>query len=378
MLAVAFASGLLVFMLSFQFGTYEQMINASVKLSTGHLQIMAENYNEKKQVRMVVSDPEKITEILSKNPHVKSYTERSEAFVIAESDGRSGGVMLMGIDAKREKDVSEIDQRIAEGGYLTSGSAVVGHLLAEKLKLKVGSEVTVLGQGRDGSVAALILTVAGIFKTGFEDYDRNVMMMNIDEFDSAFYMNGAVHRVVVMADSSENIFKIKAGLNSDGLDVLSWSELSPGIKQSIELDLVSGLIMYAILIVVVAFSIINTFFMAVFERTKEFGVLMSIGTPPKRLIIIMLYESFFITLAGLLTGIIFGVLVTWHFASAGIYMQGMELMEQYGLSGALYPKLSIVSLVLGPAVVALVTIFSSLFPALRIIRLKPADALKGV
>lgn len=242
--------------------------------------------------------------------------------------------------------------------------------------------MTLLGQGRDGSVSAAILTVVAIFETGFEDYDRNVMMMDYDDFGSLFYMNGAAHRIVVMADTSDSIPSIKADLlasvRMDGLEVLGWDELQPGIKQSIEMDLVSGFVMYGILIIVVSFSILNTFLMAVFERTKEFGVLLSLGTTPVRLIKVMLTESMFITFAGLGLGIAVGIGFTLYYAKTGISMQGMELMKEYGLSGSLYPKLSLLSVLLGPSVIAVVTFFAALYPALRITKLKPADAVRAV
>lgn len=198
-------------------------------------------------------------------------------------------------------------------------------------------------------------------------------------------MNGAAHRIVVMADTSDSIPSIKADLlasvRMDGLEVLGWDELQPGIKQSIEMDLVSGFVMYGILIIVVSFSILNTFLMAVFERTKEFGVLLSLGgTTPVRLIKVMLTESMFITFAGLGLGIaVGGIGFTLYYAKTGISMQGgMELMKEYGLSGSLYPKLSLLSVLLGPSVIAVVTFFAALYPALRITKLKPADAVRAV
>lgn len=384
-LAIAFASSILVFMFSFQLGTYEDMINASVKLSSGHMQVLAEDYNDKNKVRMVVKDVDRISNILRNNEHVKAVTKRGEAFVLAQGEERTRGVMLLGIDISSEGDVSAIDERIIEGGYIGSqgaGDVIVGSLLAERLKLKLGSEVTLLGQGRDGSVSAALMTVVGIFDTGFEDYDRNVMMMDYNEFDPLFYMDGSAHRIVVMADSSESIENITNDLNSsfimDDLEVLSWDELQPGLKQSIEMDLISGFVMYAILIIVVSFSILNTFLMAVFERTKEFGVLLSLGTSPARLIKVMLTESMFIAFVGLIFGIAAGAGVTLYYADVGISMQGSELMKEYGLSGSLYPKLSAISVLLGPSVIALVTFFAALYPALRITKLKPSDAVRAV
>lgn len=103
MLAIAFAGGILVFMFSFQLGTYEDMINASVKLSSGHLQVLAKDYHDKKnKIRMVVEDTDPILKVLRENEHVKAVTKRGEAFVLAQGEGRTRGVMLMGIDARQK------------------------------------------------------------------------------------------------------------------------------------------------------------------------------------------------------------------------------------------------------------------------------------
>lgn len=385
MLAIAFASGLLVFMLSFQFGTYEDMINASVKTTTGHLQIMAKGYNEKKRIRMTVNDTAGLKDLLRKDMHVKAFTGRDEAFVLAQAGNRTGGVMLMGINASSERSVSGINGRIIEGGYVGCcgrNNVIVGKLLADKLKLKIGTEITLLGQGRDGSVAAALLTVIGIFDTGFEEYDRNVMMIDKDDFDRLFYMDGSVHRIVVMMDSYRNIAELKKKLADsglmNGLEALSWDELAPGLRQGIELDLVSGFIMYGILVIVAAFSILNTFIMAVFERTHEFGVMLSLGTKPRRLVRVVMMESGFIGFIGLALGIFAGSAVTLHYARVGIFMQGMELMEQYGLSGTLYPKLTLLSASIGPCIVAFVTFLAALYPAVKVAGLKAAEAMKAV
>ncbi|PLX66211.1 MAG: ABC transporter permease [Denitrovibrio sp.] len=304
--AIAFASGLLIFMLSFQFGTYEEMINASVKLSTGHLQVMAEGYQENNKMRNTVNDVYGIKEVLRNSELVSAVTNRGEAFAIAEFDGRTKGVHLIGVDSSGERYVSGINERLLEGGFIGCcgrNNTIVGNLLAQRLKLKIGSEITLLGQGRDGSVAAAILTVIGIFETGFEEYDRNVLMMDYDDFNRLFYMERSAHRIVAILKNSEDVDAVKAELEAsglmEGLESYSWDELSPGIRQSIDMDMMSGFVMYIILIIVVSFSILNTFIMSVFERTREFGVLLSLGTKPSRLIKIMLTESMFITLGGI-------------------------------------------------------------------------------
>ena len=152
----------------------------------------------------------------------------------------------------------------------------------------------------------------------------------------------------------------------------------PGLRQGIEMDLISGFIFYLILILVVAFSILNTFLMAIFERTREFGVLMAIGTRPGRLMRLVLLESALMTAVGIAGGILLGCLVTLYFQTHGIALSGAgELLRQYGIPGRIHPQLSVLSAFIGPAAVLLITVAAAFFPALRLRRLKPVEAMRA-
>ena len=386
--AIAFASLLLVFMLSFQFGSYETMINTSVKIQTGHLQIQAREYQEKNDIRLVVPDPARIADILGTMPHIAAYTYRGQAFSLISSNERTYGVAVTGIDPEREAHVSRLKSLIREGGFLTAedtSQALVGKLLAQNLRVKVGDELTLIGQGRDGSIAATVVQVKGIFSSGISDFDRTAIQIPLKTFQEVNSMQGAVHEVVIIADALRNIAEIKtavqAGLSSlklkKSLTVLDWDELIPGLRQSIEMDLISGLIFYLLLVLVVAFSILNTFLMAIFERTREFGVLMAIGTTPGRLTKVLLLESMTMTFIGIGTGFIVGSLITLFFQSHGIDISGAsELLSQFGITGRMYPKLSWLSAVSGPLAVLIITFFAALYPALKVRRLQPVEAMR--
>lgn len=386
MLAVVFAAALLVFMLSFQFGAYEDMINASVRLNTGHLQVLAPGYNDKPEIRRVLANPGPILERVRRSSGVAGASARSEAFVLAAGPTRTRGAMVIGVDPAAEGAVSTLPEQIRSGRYLKTGdtgAAVVGALLAKRLRVAVGGDITLLGQGRDGSVAATVARVVGIYRTGIDELDRTTLQITLSDFDAVFSMRGAVHRVVITATDLAAARTLERTLRAAKLpgspDVLGWEDLMPGLKQSIELDLVSGLIMYLILIVVVAFSILNTFFMAIFERTREFGVMMAIGTRPGRLVKLMLMESMAMTLVGIVSGMALGAALTVFFSHYGIGLgESADLLTQYGISNRLYPRLSWVSLVTGPGIVLIITAVTALIPALKIPRLKPVAAMRAV
>jgi putative ABC transport system permease protein len=394
MLAIAFACVLLVFMLSFQFGSYDTMIDSSVKISTGHLQIQARGFQKEHAIRKVIPDPQPILRILEKTPGIRAFTTRANAFAMASSASRTYGVMVVGIQPASEARVSTLGQIIAQGTYLSAKpnnqgfyGALIGRLLAHNLRLAVGDEVTLLGQGRDGSVAAAVLKVQGIYASGMDELDRTVIQIPLAAFQDIFSMEQAVHQIVIVGYRLSSVPAIKADLqqrlsglkDAPPLVVLDWDELLPGLRQAISMDLVSGAIFYLILIMVVAFSILNTFLMAIMERTHEFGVMMAMGTRPWRLTRLVMAESGGMTLIGVAAGVLLGVLLTGYFQVHGIDISGSsELLRQYGIPSRIYPQLSFLSISIGPAAVLVITLMAALYPALKIRRLRPVKAMNYI
>ncbi len=384
-LAIVFASGLLVFMLSFQFGAYEDMIDSSVRLSTGHLQIQARGYQNRPEMHKVIENPDHLLEKIGALDGIEAVTARSEAFALAAGANRSKGIMVGGVRPGVERRISSLPGQIRKGRYLRDddvNAAIIGALGAERLQIDIGDECTLMGQGRDGSVAATVVTIVGIFRTGIDEFDRTVMQIPFSDFDEIFTMEGSAHRLVIITKNLADDRPVAAAIDllpeASDFAVLTWDELTPGLKQSIELDLIGGIIMYGILVIVVAFSILNTFFMAIFERTREFGVLMAIGTKPGRLMKIMLLESLARACIGLITGMALGIAVTLLFSHYGISMgESSDLLAQYGIADRLYPRLTVVSTLIGPAIICVVTFITALIPALKIVRMRSVVALRG-
>jgi putative ABC transport system permease protein len=390
MAAIAFATLLLIFMLSWQFGSYDTMINAAVRLHTGHLQVQAKGYHEQQDINLVVPDPVAVSRILDKTPGVVAHTVRATAFSLASSQKRTYGVAVMGIEPSREAQVTTVKQLIRQGSYLAEGDtdhSLVGDLLAKNLRVGLGDEVVLLGQGLDGSIAATAVRVKGIFSYGQDEFDRSFIYIPLSYFQEVYSMGGAAHEVVAVATSLGAVPRIKQAVATaiDKIDtekklvVLDWMELMPGLIQSIKMDLISGFIFYVILIIVVAFSILNTFLMVIFERTREFGVFMAMGTTPGRLTRLLLLESTTLTLLGTVTGIIAGGLVTWYFQLHGIVFSGSsEMLRQYGLPERMYPHLSTLSIAIGAGLVLVITLLAALYPALKVRRLRPVEAMRAV
>ena len=124
---------------------------------------------------------------------------------------------------------------------------------------------------------------------------------------------------------------------------------------------------------------LNTFLMAIFERTREFGVLMAIGITPKRLTRLLLMESMGMAMLGIATGIFLGSLITGYFQMTGIDLSGAsELLNQFGISGRMYPRLSLLTVTSGPMTVLLITFLAALYPAFKVRSFRPVEAMSHV
>jgi ABC-type lipoprotein release transport system permease subunit len=382
--AIAFSAMLLVFMITIQLGAYDMMIDTTLRVYTGQMQVQHSGYKDKPQMRTVVADAAALAAQLRERTGYATITVRAQGFALASSAERSYGVPVIGVQPEYERGVSTLPHLVKQGRYLADSRAqelVIGSALARNLKIKLGDELTLLGSGRDGSVAATVLPVAGFFESGNPELDRRLVMMPLVTFQETFSLGNDAHLIVVSGPSYESIPQTKAMVNQSiagqpGLVVLDWDELVPGIKQLIQTDMVQNWITYIALIVIVTLSIMNTFLMSVLERTREFGIMLALGISPLRLGTMVVLESAFLTLLGLVIGIAIGggIAVWLHFE--GFTFPGMkEIYAQFGLPGVIYPILSVESFLLGPSVIFVFTLLAALYPALRIRKLQPVEAI---
>ncbi|KIX13623.1 ABC transporter permease [Dethiosulfatarculus sandiegensis] len=386
-MAISFACVLLVFMLSWQFGSYQTMINLAVMIHTGHLQVQAKGYHEDRNIRQVIRQPAEVLKLLAPLKQVKAVTTRAEAFSLLSSQDRTYGALVVGVDPVAEPGVSRLKKLVRRGEFLgpeDQNQALVGRLLAKNLKLGLGGEITILGQGKDGSIAATVVKVKGIYYSGQDDFDRASIQIPLSFFQNTYAMENSVHQVVFLVKSLDQVQTVQNALaaplsrlkNPKPLVCLNWDQLMPGLMQSIQMDLISGSIFYAILIIVVAFSILNTFLMTIFERTGEFGVLLAMGATRGRLVKILIMESGFLTFLGISVGTILGCVITLYFQEVGLeFKEAAEMLAQFGMPSKFYPRLSFLSATLGPLAVLLVTLVTALYPAFKVRRLNIVEAL---
>ena len=385
--AMVFCNTLLVFLISLQLGSYTMMIDNTLNAFTGHVQIQRVAYLDEQKMRQSVPDVQALAARVRAQEGVGAAAARAVAFALASSDERSFGIQISGVEPAFEPGVSSFPGLVKEGRYLSSDAQdeiVIGKVLAENLKVGLGDELTFLGSGLDGSFAAAVATVVGIVATGFDEADRGVAQVSLTWFQQVFAMGDHGHMVVIRAQHIDAVPTIVTQMlalvaTQDELAVRDWDALQPGLRQAIASDMTSAWFMYGVLIVLVAFSVLNTQLMSVLERTREFGVMLALGMSPGRLARLVGIETLLMSLLGLVLGILVGAALAGYLSVVGFYYPGMEEMAaRFNLPDRMYPEVSVLSLLWGPVIVFVFAVLAAVYPALRLYRLLPVAAMRAV
>lgn len=380
---LAFAAAFLVFMPALQNGTYRSMIENTLRLYDGYAQLERPGYREQPEIRETITDVGGLLGELRGIAGLEGVSARASAYALLSAADRSFGAQVLGVDPESEAEVSSVPRNVDRGRYLAPAARdeiVLGTTLADNLKLSIGDAVTLLGMGRDGSLAADSLTLVGTFDSGIREIDRLTAEIPLDRFQQTFSMPGQAHTIVVsgssLADFSPLMDEIRAVAEPRGLELLDWQALQPGLYQAILLDAGTAALIYLAMVVVVTFTLLNSLLMSVLERTREFGILMSLGMRPAAIGRMVWLETLLMLGLGLTAGIVLGALVSAYFGRAGIaFGQMEEIFSQFGLPGAMYPRLDALTLLGGPGVIAAFTLLAGVFPYLRIRRLEPVASM---
>ncbi len=385
--AMIFSNGLLIFAMSLQFGSYDMMIDNSLQAYSGHLQLQHPRYLDEPKMRYAVDDITATGARLRRELGLESISARAAGFALASSEERSYGLQIIGVDPAREPLVSTLPGLVKQGRYLEPGVAgeiVIGAVLARNLKVKTGDELTFIGSGFDDSFAAGIVRVVGIFESGIADLDRALAQVDLAYFQEVFAMQERGHSLTVRAQHIDDVESLQAKIatlldNNESTLLRHWDELQPGLRQAIQADMASNSFMYIVLIVLVAFSVLNTQLMSVLERTREFGTMMALGLQPGRLARLVMLETALMTALGLVLGIVVGLIINLYLSRVGFSYPGMdEVALKFNLPERIYPAISVASMTLGPAAVAVGSLLAALYPALRLYLLTPIEAMRAV
>jgi ABC-type lipoprotein release transport system permease subunit len=382
--SVFFAVILSALMRSGQLGSYSYMIDSSAKLFTGYLQIQGNGYWEKRSLdESIFLDPDLYAKLESVQ-YLTYFTPRLEAFALISHDSTTKVSQVIGIDPKRENDMTDVFDRLIKGNPIDEQSRglLVGSGLAEMLGAGLGDSLVVYGQGYHGQIAAAILPVTGILKLPFKAMDNAMILMSLATAQDVFSCPNRITSLPMMIEDNRFLNQVQediSGFLPKDQVIMSWEEMMPELLQNIEVDNVSGLIMLAILYIVIGFGVFGTVMMMVSERARELAILVSLGMRKSKLLMIMAIETFLLSFVGVIMGILGSIPAIYYFVYNPIELTGgaAELYDQLSIEPIMnfsaQPSVFI-SQALVVFVIALVTI---IYPIIFIRNMDPATTIRG-
>jgi putative ABC transport system permease protein len=373
-----------LFMIAMTNGMVEQKIDASINNELSHIQLHNPGFIQDASLNFSIDSASRTIAKISSMPGIKAVSSRIKTMAMASTAATGAGVMVNAIDPENEREVSQLHTFMIEGDYFEtigkSAPIIISKKLASKLKAKTGSKIVLTLQHTNGELAYGLFRVTGIYKTSNTMYDEpNIFVLKNDIINLTGYDPSQVSEIAILLNDVElteqTADQLKA--NYSGLSVLSWKELEPLLAGlSAMVDQMAYLLLIIILIAM-AFGIINTMMMAVLERTRELGMLMAVGMNKKKVFTMIMLETVFLSLVGTLVGVIAGAVTIYYTGLHGLnFAAWAEGYESWGYSALVYPSLYIEFYVGMTIMVIITAIISSIYPARKALRFNPAAAIR--
>jgi ABC-type lipoprotein release transport system permease subunit len=297
------------------------------------------------------------------------------------SSRQVAGVRIVGVDPAEEAHVTQLDSLVADGAYFTdvvSHPVLIGERLAEKLKVKIKSKVVLTFQDSGGNITAGRFRVAGILHTASLAINESSAYVRRDDLNQLLNMEGAVHEIAYTTKPGTDDEMLAGQMREmfPGQLTESWRELSPDLVMMEAWMGATLKILIVIIMMALAFGIVNTMLMAVLERIHELGVLMALGMKRSRVFLMIMLETIMLSLLGGPLGLAAGYATVSYLGKTGIDLTNYsEGLEAFGYQSILYPVLSYndyFQIVVG---VLLTAFLASVYPAWKAIRYNPVEAI---
>lgn len=404
-------AGVLVTM-AFSYGMSVQMVDSAIRTELGHVQIHAAGWS--RQPGIGVRMPETVVEVLrtSPPPELHALAPRVRGEALAGGAHGNAGVSLLAVDPLLEPRVTDVDQALVRGRWFGEEArrALIGMRLAERLKLDIGDKLVVVAEDALGEFIGEAFRVGGLYRTASLDFDERMVLLTLDDGQRMLGVQGEISELVLLADEHDQADALHRSVMqslSDGGDpapmqpegeaapafaapgaaaapsgagarfeVETWHELRPFLRYMVDVYQQMSWFVYVAVFIAMAFGIANVLLMAVYERIREFGVMMAIGMKPGRLVAGLLAESLLLTLLGVAGGMAGGLAGVYALADGIDLSNFAQGLTAFGIPTRMTPILSNQDLVI-PVVVAIVTALGAgVWPALHAVRLNPAEALR--
>ena len=373
-----------LFTVSMSLGINEERIKSAINTYLHHVQIHNPSFEYNLDINSLISDPINIEEELEKNNLIKAFSKRIIISAMASTAHGSEGIKVIGIEPKNEIYFSDISKKIIKGNYFSkikSKPILIGKKLADNLKLDLKKKISVTFIDENGDLQRIKFKVGGVFKTGNSLHDGGNVYVNKEDLINLFKYKSSIHEIAILANNINDSDHLKDQLSNDfpKNKVETWKQISPEMGMVQEIMVPFLYIFMSIILLALSFGIANTMLMAVLERKRELGMLMSVGLNRTKIFLMILFETIFISCVALPIGISMSYLMISYFGQVGIDLSIFaEGLEAFGMKSMLYTKLPFNYYVNITILTLFVTFISSLFPARRALKLDPAEAVRSL
>lgn len=372
------------FMIAYAFGLYDQRLANALEYELAHAQIHHPDFRVEQQPELIVpKSPERLAE-LATNPQVKALSGRLVANAMITASRGAGGVRLIGVDPASEASVSRIPAAIDTGTFLGADKKsriVVGRTLANKLRLGLGSKVVLKFQNAHGDFVDARFKVGGIYDSPNSSFDERMVYVKRSTLAPLLQTGTGVHEIALLLDDAQNAQGFAEGENQKHPDSMAedWMTLSPELELMIESTDQYFNIFLGIILLAVAFGVINTMLMAVMDRVREIGVLMALGMNRFKVFVLVVLETVFLMMAAAPVGLLLAwASISW-FGAHGLDLGFLsEAYAMYGLDPIVYTHLDGSYYVRNLILLLITALGSAILPAWSALRLDPVEAIRKI
>ncbi len=374
---------LFLFYYAFTMGYAENFKNSMLESTYSDILISHKYHDENFPFKNLIDFNKKYIEEIERIKGIKEISARLILSGTVFSPYRTEPSLIIGIIPEREKNISNWDEHIVEGKYLSSGDkfyALLPEEFAKKAKLREGKKISVMVKNYKNEIESKIFKVKGIFRVPF--IKEGVIILNIKDLQEITGYENKISGYYIKVKREIYLESIKNKIQEtmgDNFSVKTWSERIPYLKGLYSLSRLVMFIYLSFLFTAAAIGILNIFYMNMSERTREFGLLLSIGMTPKRIFYLILIESFYITTFGIIIGGILMGIVYPVWAKFGLDLSAFEKgLEYFGTSKYIYPSMDKWGIIFSLILIYFFGISASIYPGIKASRLSPAKAMRFV
>ncbi|NMC52140.1 MAG: ABC transporter permease [Chloroflexi bacterium] len=378
-LALGIGLALLLLMAAVMQGEMRGSMDMSIKLQSGHLQVRSVNYDPDKSSLAwedLVENPEQVAAQISTLAPVKAATPRLIASGIVSVADETAGVTIMGIDPASEASAPYRDSLVG-GEYISADDregVLMGKKLADVLGLAVGDSISLMANTANGDIDEQNFTVRGLYATGSPFYDQTTLILPLSKAQAITQTENRASHIFVLLTNRDMTEPVAAALQSHQLEVVTWRTMNAMITQVEQMSSGFMVLIYLIVLGITATVIVNTLVMAVFERTREIGILAAIGMRGSRIMAMFFAESTLLAVGGILIGMILGGIMVAYATYVGFYIGDFGI-EGLLIGDRIYAYLTVTDAVTLVITAFVVSLLAALYPALLASRMEPVVAL---